>query len=66
MGTVFLSNCRCGGEAEFLLEGERIFARCKICGIRTPSRAASLDYSAKQQVADVWNAGMLDGPTTTD
>lgn len=61
MDEIYLDKCRCGGDGEFLLEENdtRIFARCKVCGIRTPSKAAGLEYSAKQQVADVWNAGTL-------
>lgn len=61
MDEIYLDKCRCGGDGEFLLEesDKRIFARCKVCGIRTPSKAASLEFSAKQQVADVWNAGTL-------
>ena len=61
MNEIYLDKCRCGGEGEFLLEenDKRIFARCATCGIRTPSKAASLEASAKKQVADVWNAGTL-------
>lgn len=61
MDEIYLDKCRCGGDAEFLLEesDQRIFAKCKVCGIRTPSKAASLEFSAKKQVADVWNAGTL-------
>ncbi len=61
MAETYLNKCRCGGDGEFVLEqGDvLIFARCKRCGIRTPSKGASLDYAAKQQVADVWNAGTL-------
>lgn len=61
MEEIYLDKCRCGSDGEFVLEENdtRIFARCKSCGIRTPSKAAGLEYSAKQQVADVWNAGTL-------
>lgn len=64
MDEIFLSKCRCGGDTEFLLEqsGTRVFAQCKLCGIRTPSRAASLEYAAKQQVADIWNCGTVRWP----
>ena len=61
MGEIFLNKCRCGSDGEFALEQSeaRIFAKCKSCGIRTPSKAASLEVAAKQQVADIWNAGTL-------
>lgn len=61
MDEIYLDKCRCGGEGEFLTESNntRIFAQCKVCGIRTPSKAASLEHSAKKLVADVWNAGTL-------
>jgi hypothetical protein len=37
MDDICLSKCRCGGAGDFLLEGNdtRIFAQCKVCGIRT-------------------------------
>ncbi len=49
MSEAYLKKCRCGGDGDFLTEqdGQRVFAQCKLCGIRTPSRAASLDYAAK-------------------
>jgi hypothetical protein len=64
MSDTFLSKCRCGSDGEFILEqnGTQIFARCKRCGIRTPSKGASLDYAAKQLVADIWNAGTTRWP----
>ena len=57
MEEVYLEKCRCGGEVEFVLEesASRIFARCSKCGIRTPNRTASLETSAKKEVADIWN-----------
>ena len=59
MSEVYLSKCRCGGDGEFLHEdgGTRIFAQCRKCRIRTPSKVASLESSAKQEVADIWNCG---------
>lgn len=58
MADIYLSICRCGGEGEFLTEpGERIFAQCRLCKIRTPSRGARLEVAAKQEVADIWNCG---------
>ena len=64
MADIYLNKCRCSGDAEFLLEqgGTRVFAQCRLCGIRTPSRAASLDMAAKQEVADVWNCGATRWP----
>lgn len=56
-----LSLCRCGGEADFATEnsGKLIYAICGRCKIRTPSKGAGLEYSAKQDVADIWNAGTI-------
>ncbi len=61
MSEAYLNRCRCGGVAEFLHEdnGTRIYAQCRKCRIRTPSRGASLDTSAKQEVADIWNDGAV-------
>ena len=56
-----LAACRCGGEAEFLENSSSVRATCTVCGITTPSFGADLNYSAKQKVADIWNAG---GPDT--
>lgn len=60
----YLNRCICGGEAEFLHESNntRVFVQCKECGIRTPSRAASFDHAATQEVADIWNAGGTNDP----
>jgi hypothetical protein len=59
MNESYLNRCRCGGEGQFMYEDSnaRIFARCALCGIRTPSKGASLEVAAKQQVADIWNCG---------
>lgn len=59
MAEAYLNKCRCGGNAEFLMEqsNTRILAQCKLCGIRTPSKTANLEYAAKQAVADIWNCG---------
>lgn len=56
-----LDNCHhCGSVVEFVTEkpgmAESVFAKCTHCGIRTPSVPASLEYSAMDRVADVWNS----------
>lgn len=63
MSNIALTKCRCGNDAEFAEEANKaMFARCKACGIRTPARAASVEYCAKAEVAKVWNAGAEEWP----
>jgi hypothetical protein len=62
MASIKLAACRCGGEGDFAYEKradgiEATYAVCKKCGIRTPSFIANLETSAKQDAADVFNAG---------
>ena len=68
MDEIYLGKCKCGGDGEFLLESNntRVFAQCKVCGIRTPSKAASIEYSAKKLVADIWNAGPISAPAPVE
>ena len=54
-----LNNClHCNTETEFLYDGYGVYAKCKNpnCGIRTPSLSASIEYGAKNKVAQIWNA----------
>jgi hypothetical protein len=56
-----LNNCpHCGSVTEFIVDSqgskESIFARCTGCKIQTQSVASSLEYSAKDKIADIWNA----------
>jgi len=60
-----LNNCpHCGATTEFVTDSrgltESILARCSGCGIQTPSVPSSLEYSAKDKVADIWNANSAD------
>lgn len=53
-----LSKCKhCGGEAAYRTEeSAAIYATCTECGIRTKAISASVEYSAKEAVTEIWNA----------
>ena len=58
-----LNNCRhCGAEAEFIVDAkthpESVLARCTSCKIQTQPVVSSLEYSARDKVAGVWNASL--------
>ena len=36
------------------------YAECRACGIRTKGVPISFDYSAKEKVAELWNARVVD------
>lgn len=61
MSDIKLSSCKCGGIAAFVVNNvdpeQTIHVHCDTCGLRTPEKKASLESSAKQDVADIWNAG---------
>lgn len=52
--------CRCGGVAAYSVVNEdpesSIYAFCESCGLMTPKKTAGLEYSAKEEVAKIWNA----------
>ena len=56
-----LNNCpHCGGKTDFIVDtqGTReaaVFAQCSSCKTRTIPIVASLDYSAKDKIAEIWN-----------
>lgn len=55
-----LNNCpHCGAVTEFVTgkEGtvDNVLARCTGCKIQTQPVASSLDYSAKEKIAEIWN-----------
>lgn len=53
-----LALCRCGGKAVFLTNDRgSAYAQCTRCKIQTQAIAASIEYGAKERVADIWNAG---------
>lgn len=56
-----LNNCpHCGSETELIIEDytgkETILARCTNCKIQTQPMASSLDYSARDKIAEIWNS----------
>ena len=56
-----LNTCRkCGGAAEFITQRQgivdTIIARCTQCKVQTQSIASSVDGSATEQAAEIWNA----------
>lgn len=60
-----LNNCpHCGAATEFVesRQGavETVFARCTGCKIQTLSIASSLDYSAKDKIAETWNSNTIE------
>lgn len=68
----------CGCPAEEKADGGQVYVQCSntegqtlpdntwlpSCGMRTPQMGASLEYGAKDKVADVWNASIHDSPGT--
>lgn len=45
----------CGGEAQFGIESGYVKVSCKECGISTKRLSASVEYCAKQLIAETWN-----------
>lgn len=59
MDDIKLNSClHCGGESAFEITSrpDTVKAYCKDCGTQTKAIGTSLEYSAKQKVADLWNA----------
>jgi len=55
-----LNNCpHCGGKTDFVVDTqgarETVLAQCADCKTRTIPIVASLDYSAKDKIAGIWN-----------
>jgi hypothetical protein len=55
-----LNNCpHCGSETEFIMGAlgsvETLIARCTNCKIQTQPITASLEYSAVDRIAGIWN-----------
>ena len=58
-----LNNCpHCGSETEFVVNAqgmvETVLAQCTNCKIQTQPIASSLEYSAKDKIAELWNASI--------
>ncbi|NLL92503.1 MAG: hypothetical protein GX222_08880 [Ruminococcaceae bacterium] len=56
-----LNNCpHCGSETVFIENKQglvpAVFAQCTNCKIQTQPVPSSLDYSAKDRVAEIWNS----------
>lgn len=60
--TIVLAPCGCGGTAEFRYDEsepeQSVYVMCNICGLQTPKKKASLEYSAKHTQAGIWNTGV--------
>lgn len=53
-----LNNClHCGGVGDFDTNKSNgaIFAKCTVCGIRTPEQVATVEFAAKDFVGAIWN-----------
>ena len=55
MGNIFNPCKGCGGVAVEKSNGALIYIECGSCGMRTNGLAASLDYGARERVAEEWN-----------
>lgn len=60
-----LNNCpHCGSETEFVTNTQgavpNVLARCTNCKIQTQPIASSLEYSAMDRIAEIWNASNSD------